>query len=64
MHPTENTTIALPNIIDGYREKGLALVTVSKILQENPVPWILRARSERVGSTPQDTLPIRCGRQG
>ncbi len=29
MHPTENTVIALPTIVDGYKEKGLALVTVS-----------------------------------
>ncbi len=30
LHPTENTATALPVIIDGFREKGLALVTVSE----------------------------------
>ncbi len=40
MHPTENTAIALPTIIDGYREKGLSLVTVSENLTRKPGPVV------------------------
>ncbi len=36
MHPTENTVTALATIIDGYKEKGLAFVTVSDNVTRRP----------------------------
>jgi len=36
LHPTENTVAALPTLIDGLREKGLMLVTVSENIARKP----------------------------
>ncbi len=38
MHPTENTLAALPEIIQGFKDKGLMLVTVSENIVKRPEP--------------------------
>ncbi|MFI5387292.1 MAG: hypothetical protein ACHQ50_14370, partial [Fimbriimonadales bacterium] len=46
LHDTEDTADALPAILDGLKEKGLAVRKVTDLLAELPAPVIVATNAE------------------